>query len=453
MGELGPVVTGGPYQGQDWDDHVVIAQAIAARTWGTYHCLNHPLPDGRVGVYDTSESTQQYPYSDQEFRPYYNGFPQNKKDNFIYQSNASKAVYMTWDGVAFDAPYNGVAIDAQYRSDVGNPSMTTAEQQTWAAYPYLKSVNNPFFTGYDPSNSVGWAQRPSQGWLNAGDMLESWGGLLHQYYTGVYFQNQDYGNFSQYLANNTNCNGLFYSGSTKSVNFDWGSGGPPGVNPDYFCAFWVTIPTFEWSGWYTFYVVADDGVRLDIDGTRILDKWFVQSPTLYTVSMYLPAGQHSIVMEYFENTGGAVARLSWDSGTGMKASYYDSVIDKNAPPTVPVVMVRPDIPVQYDWNSYSPLDTRQTGVPRIFEDTFSVRWEGYLYIGECRTYYFNARTDDGFILKITHADGNVETLIDAWRDQGPTSYFGSRYLCPGTYPLEARYYENGGWAVIWFSWN
>ncbi|MGC8945771.1 MAG: PA14 domain-containing protein [Anaerolineae bacterium] len=448
MGELGTVVPQGPYQGQAWDDEVLRAQAVAARTWGAYWCRKRTLPDGRRGVYDGA--------GDQVYRPYYAGFPLATKIRYQNVSLETKGVYISWDGLLLQSPYNGVLLDAQYRRDVGNPSMTTSEQQTWSAYQYLKSVNNPYNVN-NIDDGVGWGQLPSQGWRNTPAQGAGYPQLLHQYYTGIYLQNQGYITFTERFWNNTSCSGTpAWQGNSNSINYDWSTGSPrSGVNSDYFCAEWQANVPFDASDWYTFYLIVDDGVRLYVDGVLVLDRWVVQAPTIYSISLYLTSGSHSIRMRYYENTGLAVARLSWLRGIGMIGEYYDSIINRTGDPGAPVIMLRPDVPIRFDWHVYSPLDTRQQGVPRIYEDTFSARWQGRIYIDQCRWINFRVRSDDGIILKIFHDPygGGEEVLIDQWRDQPPTNYNYWRWLCPGTYRLEARYYENGGGAVINIWWE
>jgi hypothetical protein len=108
-----------------------------------------------------------------------------------------------------------------------------------------------------------------------------------------------------------------------TVNFDWGSGSPgQGVGVDQFATRWIgwVVPRFPGET-VTFYTETDDGVRVWVNGTRIINYWQNQSPTIRSGSIALPTcQQYTIVMEYFENGGGAVARLGWDSplipGTG-----------------------------------------------------------------------------------------------------------------------------------------
>jgi hypothetical protein len=46
-----------------------------------------------------------------------------------------------------------------------------------------------------------------------------------------------------------------------------------------------------------------------VDGELVIDGWFYQPPTTYTAEVPLSAGQHTVVVEYFEFTGGAVAKF------------------------------------------------------------------------------------------------------------------------------------------------
>ena len=96
------------------------------------------------------------------------------------------------------------------------------------------------------------------------------------------------------------------------LDFNWAKGGPGacGIGTDGFSARWTRTVSFA-SGTYRFTVTSDDGVRLYLDGALKLDKWFDQGPTTYTVDVALSAGNHTLTVEYYEKTGGAVAKLSW----------------------------------------------------------------------------------------------------------------------------------------------
>src|SRR2546423_5486948 len=62
---------------------------------------------------------------------------------------------------------------------------------------------------------------------------------------------------------------------------------------------------------FMFTVRADDGARLFLDGTLIIDGWKDQPATTYTATRAMSSGNHEIKVEYYERGGNAVVQLSW----------------------------------------------------------------------------------------------------------------------------------------------
>ncbi len=62
------------------------------------------------------------------------------------------------------------------------------------------------------------------------------------------------------------------------------------------------------AGQYQFRLIHDDGARLYVDGTRIINAWYDASRT-DTASTYLSAGAHLVEIWYYENGGAAVVQL------------------------------------------------------------------------------------------------------------------------------------------------
>lgn len=102
---------------------------------------------------------------------------------------------------------------------------------------------------------------------------------------------------------------------TEAVDFDWGLGSPaPGVDADTFSVRWSGQLVPRFTGTYTLYTVSDDGVRLWVYGELMIDNWTDHAATEDSRTVFLEAGRHyEIVMETYENAGGAVAKLLWSS--------------------------------------------------------------------------------------------------------------------------------------------
>jgi glucose/arabinose dehydrogenase len=91
---------------------------------------------------------------------------------------------------------------------------------------------------------------------------------------------------------------------------DWVMGSPAGVGPDNFSARWSGTFPFA-AGSYTFTAVADDGIRVWVDGEPVIDEWRVQAATTFTATRTLTAGDHAVRVEWYDATREAVAKLDW----------------------------------------------------------------------------------------------------------------------------------------------
>lgn len=96
------------------------------------------------------------------------------------------------------------------------------------------------------------------------------------------------------------------------VNQSWGAGGPGnGIPTNGFSARWVGVEALI-AGTYTFATLTDDGVRLWVNGQKLIEFWQNQShPITRSGTIGLDSGEFTVDMEYYENTGGAVAQLSY----------------------------------------------------------------------------------------------------------------------------------------------
>jgi hypothetical protein len=141
----------------------------------------------------------------------------------------------------------------------------------------------------------------------------------------------DFGsNWSATVYNNTTLSGnpsAIYTG-IAGINFNWASGAPvingstvPGVGVDNFSIRFSSTQSFA-DGVYNFVAVADDGIRIFIDGSVVLDKFISGPLTTYNFLHTMSAGQHTIIVEYFENIDQAQVQFQWflqsSSGNGAR---------------------------------------------------------------------------------------------------------------------------------------
>lgn len=99
-------------------------------------------------------------------------------------------------------------------------------------------------------------------------------------------------------------------GAAYRLDYNWGAGGPMGAPADNWSARWVGQFRFD-GGNYTFYAQAEDGVRLSIDGLLVLNKWGDGYGEVRNRFAGVGAGEHTIVVEYFDRSGNAQLRAWW----------------------------------------------------------------------------------------------------------------------------------------------
>lgn len=102
-------------------------------------------------------------------------------------------------------------------------------------------------------------------------------------------------------------------GNGAPIAYNWGTAAPvPGKIPaDNWSARFEGTFRFE-SGDYNFSANVDDGMRLYINGIKVLDSWQVGYRNTHNVFRQLGAGNHRITVEYFEAGGPANLRVWWD---------------------------------------------------------------------------------------------------------------------------------------------
>lgn len=255
----------------------------------------------------------------------------------------------------------------------------------------------------------------------------------------------DGGYQAEYFANRDLAGAPVLTRHDATIDFNWGGGRPgDGVPTDNFSARWKRSVVAEVEGSYKFTVTADDGIRLFIDGQKVLDKWFPQGATTYSIAHQLTQGAHDVVLEYFEAGGDAVAKLAYERTSDpppppppppepFAAEYFDNSSLSGQP-----VLTRTDDEINFDWGEGAPAP----GVPA---NLFSARWTRTKSYA-AGTYRFTVTGDDGIRVLV---DGTQ--VVNGWFYQGPTTYTADVSLSEGEHTVVVEYFEHTVGAVAKFS--
>lgn len=113
---------------------------------------------------------------------------------------------------------------------------------------------------------------------------------------------------------NVNFTNLKLTRTDAQVNFDWGSGTPATlIAADTFSVRWSGLLLVPETATYTFSTLNSDGARIYLNGVLLIDDYMDQATHWKDGAMVnLTAGQLvDVQLEYYENTGSAVAKLKW----------------------------------------------------------------------------------------------------------------------------------------------
>ena len=239
---------------------------------------------------------------------------------------------------------------------------------------------------------------------------------------GEYFSNPDLVGNPVFMRNDS------------AINFNFGVAGPgggiPGTN---FSVRWTGNPYFE-SGTYRFTATADDGVRLWVDGKRVIDEWHDQTPTPRNADVTLTAGNHAIKLEYFQHGSNASAILKWTSiGNAeiWRGDYFDNPNLTGNP-----AFSRDDANIDFDWSTQPP----GSGVKAT---NWSARWTTRKTVLAAGYYSVLAQADDGVRVWLDNT-----LVIDQWHDSSPTLYSALVFLAAGTHDWKIEYYQRAGTASL-----
>jgi len=146
-------------------------------------------------------------------------------------------------------------------------------------------------------------------------------------FRGEYYDNADFSNLVSVRAD-------------PGINFNWGNGSPMAqMGVDGYSVRWSGSIRPRHTQTYTLTSETDDGVRVWLNGQLIINQWVDQGPTRHSATTALVADQpYDIVLEFYENGGGAMARLFWSS-----ASQAEEIIPASRVTVPPPVNALPSV--------------------------------------------------------------------------------------------------------------
>jgi hypothetical protein len=122
------------------------------------------------------------------------------------------------------------------------------------------------------------------------------------------------------------------------IDFNWTSTPPAAsIGLTNFVARWIGSVQPEYSETYTFSTDTDSGVRLYVNGQLLINEWVNQPATAWSNTITLRAQQrYNIEMDFYNQTGRAVAQLYWSSPSTANAIIPQTQIYPvtNPPPAV-----------------------------------------------------------------------------------------------------------------------
>lgn len=128
--------------------------------------------------------------------------------------------------------------------------------------------------------------------------------------------------------NNMDFTGTSVTRIDKQINFNWDHISPCiGIDSTTYSVRWTGKIQAQKTERYTFYINADDGIRLWVNNQLLINSWMVQVPTDFSGSINLVAGQkYDIKIEYFQRYDRARMILAWGSTTTPKQLIPSSVL-------------------------------------------------------------------------------------------------------------------------------
>ena len=270
----------------------------------------------------------------------------------------------------------------------------------------------------------------------------------------------------------------------QTVNFNVGNGVAvvPEAGANSWSASYNGFLEAPITGQIKLWTASDDGVRLFIDGRKVIDNWTNHGVTWDGATLNVVRGQKlPIKLEFFQNGGGAALQLHWEwngKRVLVPAEYLSHVATAPTPPTdggttqVPLVPLVPTDPVELsnglEASYYRGMNLEGAAllqrveqtvnfnvgngvavVPEAGANSWSASYNGFLEAPITGQIKLWTASDDGVRLFI---DGRK--VIDNWTNHGVTWDGATLNVVRGQkLPIKLEFFQNGGGAALQLHWE
>jgi len=147
--------------------------------------------------------------------------------------------------------------------------------------------------------------------------------------------------------NGTGLDTLVATGRITRLDVDWndGSSRPPTVHPYHYSIRMNGTLLPPESGIYTFVTTSNDGIRLIVGDTTVIENWTPHGATIDMGEIRLEKDKnYPFTVEYFQTLGSAVTRIAW-----IPPSVRDTLHEQEIPPVRPWEVYLPAGTAWYDF--------------------------------------------------------------------------------------------------------
>lgn len=280
---------------------------------------------------------------------------------------------------------------------------------------------------------------PASGVLNS-TILDPTKQFSYQLYQGEFNQLPDFGVLTP-----------VETGLTDAIGLDFVK------DSDTFALVFTKQVTISTAGNYAFKLSSDDGSRLYLNNTLVIDHDGLHGNESKEGEIYLTAGSYDLRVEYFEQYGGQSLSVDYKAEGGVFNAIPESgvlvsatlapddggVVGDDGGGTFTYKVFDGDFNRLPNFSNLTPVKTGSTNEISLAliedDETYAVLFQGQIQVKKAGSYTFKLSSDDGSKLFI-----NNTLVVDHDGLHGNSDKLGEIFLVEGVYNLRVEYFEKSG---------